>query len=338
MDPAEDLLARTHALLDVALRDAMARLDDRNAAVCAYHLGIADAGGAPARAGGGKSIRAALALASAEAVGSDAGRAVPAAVGIELIHQYSLLHDDIIDEDIERRHRPTAWTVFGVPRALLAGDALAALAVELVQGADDLPGREAAAAALSRANRRMVAGQAADIAFEDVAAPPLADCLAMVADKTGALIECAATVGALALGGPGAAIDALAAFGRHLGLAFQLVDDLMGLWGTTGRTGKPVGADVTRRKKSLPVVAALAARGPDADRLAAIYGAPEDLTETNVAEALDAIEAAGGRAWAESAAEAETEAALAALAGAPIDAGARAALEALTVMLCHRDH
>lgn len=356
---AAEVLARTRALLDPALRRALARLDVHDRRIADYHLGFADADGASSAAGSGKLIRGTLALLSAEAVlGRDAAAvrvALPAAVGIELVHQYSLLHDDIIDRDVERRHRPAAWTVFGKAETILAGDALAALAIECVFGEAAADGRDgmtagasgmpstsgAVALALAVATRRMVAGQAADISFERAAAVELDQCLAMVADKTGALLTCAASVGAIAAGGAAEVIDGLAAFGAHVGLAFQLVDDLIGLWGSGEATGKPVGSDIESRKMSLPVVAALQAGAGDpaaqhAERLAASYAEEGELSAAQIADVLAAIEGAGGRAWAEAEAEAQTNAALAILGDLPIDGDARRDLIKVTDMLCRR--
>lgn len=261
---------------------------------------------------------------------------VRAAVGVELVHQYSLLHDDIIDDDAERRHRPAAWTVFGSAATILAGDALAALAIECAfDGAAQTAG--AVARALAVATRHMVAGQAADIAFEQAEAVSLDECLAMVVDKTGALLACSASIGALAAGAPVSTVDGLTTFGRQLGLAFQLVDDVIGLWGSAAATGKPIGSDIASRKRSLPVVAALQNGGPDAARLAAIYAIPGALTQDQLAEALAAVESAGGRAWAETEATTQTEAALTTLGALAIDDAVREQLIALTAMLCRRD-
>jgi geranylgeranyl diphosphate synthase, type I len=329
---------RARTLLDGGLRAALERLDPPSKRIADYHLGFADAAGAPARLGSGKGIRGVLALLSAQVAGVEAAVGLPAAVGIELVHQYSLLHDDIIDRDESRRHRPAAWTVFGSARAILAGDSLAALALDVILDTGHQPGRAAAAQLLAGATRRMVAGQAADIAFEDAPTVSLDDCLAMVADKTGALLECAASIGALLVGAPEKAVTALADFGRHLGLAFQLVDDLIGLWGHPERSGKPVGSDIASRKKSLPVVAALAAGGSAAARLADIYALPGDLDAAAIGAALDAVDEAGGRRWALAESDRETAAALGILKGIPMDDAVRADLIALTETLCSRDH
>lgn len=334
---AAAILARARGAIDPALRAAVARLDARNRRVAEYHLGYADADGAPVAADGGKAVRGALALLSAHAVGAAEPAGLPGAVAVELVHHYSLLHDDIIDEDAMRRHRPAAWTVFGAPRALLAGDAMAALATTVALDAASAPQAAASARAIAAATARMLAGQAADIAFEAAETVPLDACRRMVADKTGALIECAASIGAIAAGAPADTVAALRRFGAHLGMAFQLVDDLLGIWGAEESTGKPVASDLASRKKSLPVAAALDAGGPHARRLAEIYARDGVLDRSAVAAAAAAIEATGARRWAESEADRETAAALSALDDLAVDDGVRNELRVLTAMLCRRD-
>jgi geranylgeranyl diphosphate synthase type I len=125
-------VALARDLVGPAMEAAIARLTPAVHAVAAYHFGFADAAGNPIRSGSGKALRPALALLSARAAGAPPERGVTAAVAVELVHNWSLLHDDIMDNDIERRHRPTAWTVFGVGPAILAGDALLALAQDLL--------------------------------------------------------------------------------------------------------------------------------------------------------------------------------------------------------------
>lgn len=327
MTAADQIFAAATQIVGPALREAAARLDPANRRIADYHLGFTDAEGGPLDATGGKGVRGALALLSAATVtrpsveGAAAGgegmtwsrAGLAAAVAVELIHQSSLLHDDIIDTDEVRRHRPAAWTVFGPSETLLAGNAMMMLATEILgDTATDLgPARAATAMTmLASATRRMLAGQAADIAFETDPTITLARCQAMVADKTGALLACAASLGATLAGAPAATIAALGSYGHRLGMAFQLVDDLLGIWGEPARTGKPVAADLLARKKSLPVVAALAAGGPHADRLAAVYASAGDLTPADLAAATDAIEAAGGRTWAQVEADRHTAAAL----------------------------
>src|SRR5204863_8611423 len=179
-------VALARDLVGPATESAIARLTPDVRAVAAYHLGFADAAGNPTNPtgnGSGKALRPALALLSARAAGAAPQRGVPAAVAVELVHNFSLLHDDIMDGDAERRHRPTAWKVYGVGPAILAGDALLALAQDILL---EESGRHGAWAArcLSAAVLRLIAGQGADLAFEQRGDVALAEGLTMGGDKT----------------------------------------------------------------------------------------------------------------------------------------------------------
>jgi len=181
-------------LVGPALEAAVARLSPDIRPVAGYHLGLCDAAGKPTGApAGGKALRPALTLLSARAAGAPAERAVPAAVAVELVHNFSLLHDDIMDGDTERRHRPTAWTVFGVGPAILAGDALQALANDLLLEGPP-PQAIWAARCLAAAVQRLISGQGADLAFERRDHVSVDECLDMAADKTAALMACACSM------------------------------------------------------------------------------------------------------------------------------------------------
>jgi geranylgeranyl diphosphate synthase type I len=290
------------------------------AAIATYHLGWTDAAGYPSGAPGGKGVRPALAVLSAEAAWAAAEVGVAGGVAVELVHNYSLIHDDIIDEDTERHHRPTVWSVFGIGAAIIAGDALENLAHQVLLEAHPTSG-PAASAALAEATAEMIAGQADDIAFEKRRNVGVDECTAMSAAKTGALLGAAASVGAILAGAPPATVGSLRDYGRHLGLAFQAVDDLLGIWGDPARTGKPAGNDLRQRKKSLPVVSALAAGGEEADELRALLlGDPavpvETLPPLDVAQierAAFLVDACGGREWTAVRAKAHLDSALGAL-------------------------
>ena len=273
--------------------------------------------------GAGKALRPALTLLSARAASAAPERGVPAAVAVELVHNFSLLHDVIMDGDTERRHRPTAWTVYGTGAAILAGDAMLALAQDILLE-DAAPSGVWAARALSAAVQRLIAGQGADLAFEQRDDVSLPECLAMAGDKTAALMSCACSIGSIHVGGaPGLAMG-LAAFGAHAGLAFQLTDDLLGIWGAPEVTGKPVRSDLRARKKSLPVVAALSAGTPEARELAALLAREEALSEDDLALAAGLVEAAGGKGWTEAEAATQLAAAHQCLADTDMPADVRA--------------
>jgi geranylgeranyl diphosphate synthase type I len=297
---AAGTLARAGDLVAPALDAAVARLGDELREPVQHHL-----------AGGGKRVRAALALLSAAAAGGEETDGLPGAVAIELIHNYSLIHDDIIDGDRERRHRPSVWAAYGIGRAIVAGDALATLATQVLLEVPG-PGGVAAAAALAGATQAMIEGQSVDMAFETRSAIAPEECLAMEQGKTGALLSCAAAIGAILIGAPGALVSALSDFGSDLGIAFQAVDDVLGIWGEPSRTGKPVGSDLVSHKKSLPIAIALAGPGsPELSRLAALLEGP--LEGAELAEATALIEATGARDAVMAVAEERLSAALSAL-------------------------
>lgn len=326
----------TRALVEQPMRRALDRLAPQTRHLCGYHLGFWDAEGRP-EAGAGKGIRPALALLSARAAGASPAEGVPAAVAVELVHNFSLLHDDLMDQDRERRHRPTVWSRFGSSSAILAGDAMLALANEVLAEAPG-PNSSWAVRCLNATTRRLIAGQGADLAFESRTDVGLAECEQMAADKTGALLGCAASLGAVLADAPADLSLGLADYGAHLGLAFQLVDDLLGIWGTPERTGKPVWSDLRAKKKSLPVVAAMTATGPEAARLRALYSGDAKLTDDRLEEAARLVDEAGGRAWAERAAEEQSRSAMAVLAGLHLPVTVHGELVALTQTLSRRDY
>jgi geranylgeranyl diphosphate synthase type I len=297
---ATAILEDARASVDPALRAALDSLPGSMRRIALYHFGWEHADGTPAVGNAGKAIRPALVLAAATALGGPAARraAVRAAAAVELVHNFTLLHDDVMDRDTTRRHRPTAWTVFGDADAILAGDALQALALGLL-AEDPHPASAAAAARLAACVVELCAGQQADTAMEKrgPAEVTLDEVLAMAEAKTGALLGCACALGALYAGALEEDVEALDAFGREAGLAFQLIDDVIGIWGDPRRTGKPAGADLAARKKSLPVVAALASGTPAAVELAELYAVPYD--QGDLERTTLAVERAGGRAWAQ---------------------------------------
>jgi geranylgeranyl diphosphate synthase type I len=324
-----------------AMVAAVDRLSPDIREVAAYHLGLPGPSGTPGTQGGaragaaGKALRPALALLSARAADAAPERAVPAAVAVELVHNFSLLHDDIMDGDTERRHRPTAWTVYGVGAAILAGDALLALAQDLLLEGPP-PESVWASRCLSAAVQRLIAGQGADLAFERRNDVTVAECLDMAGDKTAALMACACSIGAVYVGGSASIAKSLAGFGAYAGLAFQLTDDMLGIWGAPEVTGKPVRSDLRARKKSLPVVAALTS-GTDAGRdLAKLLAGPDPLTEDELLRAAELVEAAGGKQWAESKADSALASAVAYLGETQMRRDVRAEFEGIAAFVTAR--
>ncbi|QEV20174.1 polyprenyl synthetase family protein [Streptomyces alboniger] len=335
---AQEILAAARACVDPELRGAIDSLPGSLRRVARYHFGWEHADGTPAAGNAGKAIRPALVLAAVRALGGEHATAVRAAAAVELIHNFTLLHDDVMDRDTTRRHRPTAWTVFGDADAILVGDAMQALGMRLL-AEDPHPGAPAASARLARCVIELCAGQQADCAMErrGPAEVTLDECLAMAEAKTGALLGCACALGAVYAGGAPEEVDALDGFGREAGLAFQLIDDVIGIWGDPGRTGKAAGADLAARKKSLPVVAALASGTPDAVDLAELYGGPA-MSEAELERAARLVEQAGGRDWAQVHAADRMSRAIGQLARAVPDPEAAGGLLALAEFVTRRTH
>ncbi|MFL6137523.1 MAG: polyprenyl synthetase family protein [Frankiaceae bacterium] len=290
-------LTRARDLVAGPLRASVDRLPSpAMRRVAGYHFGWVAPDGTPIEGGGGKYVRPALVLLCAEAVGGAPAVAVPGAVAVELVHNFSLLHDDLMDRDEERHHRRTAWTVFGPAMAVLAGDALLALAEQVLGDVPGEPAREALRH-LNAATQELIRGQVDDLSFEERMDVTLDEALAMVGGKTASLMGCSASMGAVLAGADAARAGALGEFGTHIGLAFQLVDDLLGIWGRPEVTGKPVLADLRVRKKSVPVVHALTAGGASSERLAALLAAEEWRDEEEVVLAAKLVEDAGSRDW-----------------------------------------
>lgn len=299
---AAQVLEDARTIFEPAYRDAVASLPAEIAKVGGYHIGWWDAQGAPTQLRG-KAIRPALVLTTAAAMGDGRTgdvreRALTAAVAVEMVHDFSLLHDDIMDGDRIRRHRSTAWSQFGVPAAILTGDLFLTAATGLL-GAQD----RNASQILTRALRALCEGQSEDLAFEKRVSVSLPECLHMVEGKTAALLSAACELGAWAARANTERTALMGQFGLELGLAFQLVDDLLGIWGDPHSTGKPVFSDLARRKKTLPVVAALNSGTAAGAELARRYLGTGTVAEAELEDLAALIDAAGARQWAERAAQ-----------------------------------
>lgn len=256
---------------------------------------------------------------------------------MELVHNFSLLHDDVMDGDVARRHRPTAWRVFGPGAAILAGDALLTLASDVLASSGH-PAAQQGARMLSAAVLDLLDGQSADVAFEKRADVGLPECLSMAEGKTGALLGCACALAALFGGGSPEQVEHPRGFGQRLGLAFQFVDDLLGIWGDPAVTGKPVYSDLRNRKKSLPVVAALTSGTPAGRELAELYHRDQSLSGTDLAHAAELVSIAGGRTWSQAQADDLLARALRHLRSAAPAARAAGELGALAHLATRRDH
>jgi len=329
-------IARHRPLIDGALRVCVNALDDpRMRLIASYQLGWCDAAGRESAGHAGKALRPTLVLVAAEAAGGEALQAVAAAAAVELVHNFSLLHDDVMDRDTERRHRATGWAAFGEGPALLAGNAMLVAAVDLLL--PEANGGPSAVRCLLDATQRLIAGQSDDLRLESAPDVQIDDVLRMEAGKTAALTECAARLGGAVAGAPRAVVDRLAAYGHHLGIAFQLVDDVLGLIGDPAVTGKPRWSDLRAAKRSAPIVAALNGGTRAGEELRLLLSSGPPSSEAELALAAGLVEEAGGIQWAADAARARLAAALAALAGDGLRPGGVAELTALARFVVDRD-
>jgi geranylgeranyl diphosphate synthase type I len=223
-----------------------------------YHLGWIDRNGNSTSLSSGKALRSTLCLLACEAITGDYKKALPAAAALELVHNFSLIHDDIQDDDRERRNRPTVWAVWGKPQAINAGTAMRVLAnVSMMRLADrGVAARKLlqALTLLDETSLRLIEGQYLDLNFERRSDVGVNDYLAMVERKTVSLIACSVELGAMLVTDNQRIIKTFGNYGRNLGFAFQVMDDLLGIWGDEDKTGKPVGSDIQHKKKSFPIV------------------------------------------------------------------------------------
>lgn len=256
-EPPPAVLTRHRDSIERALRRAALPSESHLGRMGAYHMGWMDADGHRVDAASGKRMRPALVLWACEALGGDPEMALPAAVAVELVHNFTLIHDDIQDGDRQRRHRDTVWAIWGAAQGINAGDGIFALALQTLLGPG--PGadrRMRAAHALTTAVVEVVEGQCQDIALEGSPTASSASYLGMATAKTGALLGASLAAGALLAGADDECARRFDAAGRLLGLAFQVRDDWLGTWGEVELTGKARDSDLRRRKLTYPIVAA----------------------------------------------------------------------------------
>jgi geranylgeranyl diphosphate synthase type I len=323
---AREVLNRFRGAVDEQIHHLLsARPDILLYEMVRYHLGMEDASGASATAHTGKRVRAAMCCLACEAAGGDASAAAPAAAAIELLHSFTLLHDDVADNDPVRRGRPTVWRRWGVGQAVTAGDAMFALA-NLAVGASESAGAspDVVSALLRELNEATLAvceGQQLDLFYEGRSDVSVDDYLAMIGCKTAALFASACAIGARVAGASEQRREALRLFGRELGLGFQIRDDVLGIWGEAEELGKPVGSDLKRNKRSLPIVHGLASAG-EREREAMAGRLAEGIqSDEEAAEIAARLEELGSRSICEDMARASLERALEALSEAEPEQG-----------------
>ena len=273
-----------------------------------YHLGWVDTNFSPVSSNPCKLLRPTLLLLAYEVTGeqnhdnetaqpdsSHLSRALPAATSVELTHNFTLIHDDIVDGDNERRHRPTLWNVWGIPQAINTGDGMFALARyalwDVVDEGVDPAIAVQLGAVLDKACLVLAEGQYLDISFENRDDISVAMYVDMIGRKTATLMGCAAEMGAMLGTREAETIFRVRSFGFSIGIAFQVRDDLLGVWASTEELGKIPAGDIYRRKKSLPAIHALEYAGTsDQQFLRQVYSQKTPITRTQVEEVLAIFE------------------------------------------------
>ena len=308
-----------------------------------YHLGWVDREGSDMETplSQGKALRPTLCLFACDALADDFSKALPAAAALELIHNFSLIHDDIQDQDIERRHQPTVWHLWGIPKALSAGNAMQCTGdLALLEAGGENVAPETVlrvSGILTESYLEMIQGQCMDLEFESRMDIKAEEYLYMIACKTGALFRCGLEIGALLATDDTATVQAFANFGDHLGQAFQIRDDYLGIWGDEATLGKSTATDIRRRKKSYPVVFALErASGRAMDDLIRIYG-KEELEEDDVQRVLAVLDEVGSQEHAQRLTEAAAARALEALKPVSLPQWAQTEAEELVDFLARRE-
>ncbi len=223
-----------------------------------YHMGWVNEGFQPVTVHGGKRIRPLLTMLTCQGSGGDWTTAVPAAAAVEVLHNFSLVHDDIEDVSPTRRGRKTVWKIWGEAQAINSGDAMFALAhLALAELAKSYVPPETVVRALRRFDETCLSlthGQYFDMDFEAREVVQVDEYIEMITGKTAALLSLCAELGAIIAGQDENSIAHYAKFGLNLGLAFQVIDDILGIWGDESKTGKSAATDIITKKKTLPVV------------------------------------------------------------------------------------
>lgn len=301
-----------------------------------YHMGWADVALRPTEGNSGKRIRPILCLLACAAAGGDWRQAVPAAAAIEILHNFSLVHDDIQDNSPTRRGRSTLWTLYGQPQAINTGDAMFAMAhLALSRLSEQGVPPAIVVRALRRFDETCVAlthGQYTDMSFETRENVDITEYMSMITGKTAILVSLSTELGALVAGIDETRVQHFASYGLNLGLAFQIQDDILGIWGEETITGKSTATDITTRKKTLPVLYALAR----SDDLRELYDGVESDGEF-VRRVVAILDETGARRYTIGEAERYTNASIGSLAAAMPVEPAGTALRQLTDRLLGRN-
>ena len=287
MSTVQSIISQYTPSIEQAIRKALDDASPFVAGVIGYHFGWADQEFKPVRLESGKMLRPVLCLLVYQELTGRYKPALPVAAAIEMIHNFSLIHDDIEDNDTERRGRPTAWAVWGKPLAINVGDYLYTLAFQMLSRLDSAHFPLERIVAIQRlvtdSCLMLTAGQDLDLRFEQLPQVTTDMYLDMVYKKTGALLEAAILSGAVLGTSNQEVIEHYRQFAKNIGIAFQIQDDILGIWGNSQQTGKSADNDIRRKKKTLPILHTLSEiTGSRGKTLQKLYASNSPLTDDQV--------------------------------------------------------
>ncbi|MCH2309461.1 MAG: polyprenyl synthetase family protein [SAR202 cluster bacterium] len=295
------ILIRYKSRYDNELKNSLSSVHSQAYSMLRYCMGWEDINGESVDSHSGKGLRPSLCLFVSDATGTGLHQSAQVATSIELIHNFSLVHDEIQDLDKIRHHRPTIWTIWGKRKSLIAGNLMQVAAHNTINLIDfvDENSKASISNLLGKACIQMLEGQNLDLLFEKNDSIELEDYLHMISLKTGALLRASLNLGAVLNVKDPNILNAIDQTGKALGYAFQIRDDILGVWGTEDVTGKPVGADIRRKKKSLPIVHAMGFEsGKYANELKKIYSHSE-ISDDDVNQVLEIMNQIKTREYAE---------------------------------------
>ncbi len=305
-----------------------------------YHMGWRDEYGHPCNREAGKFLRSTLCFLSCQAVGGDTSQVMPAAAAMELIHNFSLIHDDIEDASDERHHQPTVWKLWGQSQAINAGDAMFTLAylalLKLKEKGMADKKITSSTKMLSMACLDLCEGQCLDVEYENRLDITIEEYLDMASKKTAALLAVSTALGAYLGSEDGKLVDFFQLFGKELGIAYQISDDILGIWGVEKNIGKSA-SDISQRKKTLPVVYGLQSSHGEARKTLEKLYSQRYIEGEDIKEVMDILDQLGTKDYAENLAEQYYYKALAQLEATQLDTSRQAPLKEIASFLLKRD-
>ena len=337
------VFSKYHSQVDSAMQIEFPRKDTKINTMLKYFLGWVNPNGYPTNKPiSGKALRPILCILACNAAGGDGQKAIPASIPLELIHNFSLIHDDIQDKDKLRHNRPTIWALWGNPKALVAGNNLRVIADitmnNLIRTGLSVNKCLNLNYILTQACLEMIEGQYLDIKYEGRTSLPIELYVEMISKKTGSLIASAIKIGASLATENHNKLNAFNDFGKFLGLVFQITDDILGIWGTEAKTGKAVGADIIRKKNSLPIIMTAANTTKiNQKKISSIYN-KQSISSSDLNEILNIMDETKSKKQCMDLAETYCAKALSSIDDLSISDESRKDIESVALFLTKRQH